>query len=178
VQPQAPDYWDGDFAHVDRPVEDLMYQLQAPESRLVLDGGRNDYYSHPGAWLDVADQPFFRAADPPVVLTGLALTATGDDGDRWEVHRSGGVLVLREVVHGAVSDRLVDFDPSAHRWWRIGNVAGRIEWQTSPDGRSWVTRRSEPPRFGGAVRVNLYAGSGGGAVPASGALFDNVNVTP
>lgn len=178
VQPQAPDYWDGDFAHVDRPFEDIMYQLVAPESRLVLDGGRNDYYGHAGTWLDVADQPFLRAAEPPVVLTGLALTATGDDGDRWEVHRSGGVLVLREVVDGAVSDRLVDFDASAHRWWRIGNVAGRIEWQTSPDGRSWVTRRSEPPRFGGAVRVNLYAGSGGGAVAAGGALFDNVNVTP
>jgi hypothetical protein len=178
VQPQAPNYWQGDFAHVGQPFEDIMFQLQAPESQLVLDAGRDDYFGHGGTWLDVADQPFFTTAEPPVVLTGFALTATADVRDRWEIHRSGGVLVLREVVGGVVSDRLEQFDPSAHRWWRIANVAGRIEWQTSPDGRSWVTRRSAPRRLTGAVQVNLYAGSGGGVTAGSGAAFDDFNVTP
>jgi hypothetical protein len=41
---------------------------------------------------------------------------------------------------GAVS---ATYDPTAHRWLRISESGGTLEWATSPDGSTWTTFRSD-----------------------------------
>src|SRR3989304_6125100 len=35
-------------------------------------------------------------------------------------------------------------EPAAHAPWRIREVAGRVLWESSPDGTAWVALASEP----------------------------------
>jgi hypothetical protein len=71
---------------------------------------------------------------------------------------------LHLIVHssGGVSNSFaIDYDPVAHRFWRIRHdTGGTIEFETSPDGTAWTSRRSSaaarPPT---GVTVSLLAGT-------------------
>ena len=71
---------------------------------------------------------------------------------------------LHLIVHtsgGVTSSTAVDFDPLAHRYWRIRHDAGgTMELETSPDTTAWTSQRSAAlPRLPTAVTVSLLAGT-------------------
>jgi hypothetical protein len=71
---------------------------------------------------------------------------------------------LHFVVHssGGVTNSLaIDFDPAAHRFWRIRHdPGGTMELETSADGVAWISRRSAAlPRLPTAVIVSMLAGT-------------------
>lgn len=92
---------------------------------------------------------------------------------------------LHLIVHssGGVTNSIpIDFDPVAHRFWRIRHDtnAGTMEMETSPDGNAWTSRRSaalaRPPT---AVIVTLLAGTyvDAGAQAPGTAYFHRVKLT-
>lgn len=71
------------------------------------------------------------------------------------------------------------YDPAAHAWVRLIEAAGSLRWQTSPDGITWTTRRTETtPAWAadGTLQVQLIAHRADGT--PNTAEFDNVNVLP
>jgi len=72
---------------------------------------------------------------------------------------------LHLIVHtsGGVTNSLaVDYDPVAHRFWRIRHdpVNGTMEMETSSDGQSWFSQRSAAlSRSPTNVTVTLLAGT-------------------
>ena len=57
---------------------DILYPFAdtTPLGSLLLDFGRNDYYAHSGAWLDVQDSPWLRLVTRQVPLT-VGIAGTG-----------------------------------------------------------------------------------------------------
>lgn len=100
------------------------------------------------------------------------------------------IAVLCDVVGGyiALTSRIgyadpgavyLAYDPVAYRWIRIRDTAGSVYWETSPDGVTWVIRRTLTPSPGwvsGSVQVLIESSRDGGTNDA--ALIDNVNVIP
>lgn len=71
------------------------------------------------------------------------------------------------------------YDATAHAWVRLLEAAGTLRWQTSPDGVTWTTRRTETtPAWAadGTLQVQLIAHRDDGT--PNTAEFDNVNVLP
>ncbi|MGE5186715.1 MAG: hypothetical protein ACM31C_31895 [Acidobacteriota bacterium] len=71
---------------------------------------------------------------------------------------------LHMIVHtsgGVTSSTAIDYDPMAHRYWRIRHDAGgTMELETSPDGAAWTSQRSTAlPRLPTGVTVSLLAGT-------------------
>src|SRR5439155_21460468 len=78
--------------------------------------------------------------------TGYAMSAYAGRVHRI-VHTSGGVT----------SSTAIDFDPVAHRFWRIRHDAGgTMELETSPDRTAWTSQRNAAlPRLPTGVTVSL-----------------------
>jgi hypothetical protein len=71
------------------------------------------------------------------------------------------------------------YDAVAHRWLRIEEAGGTLEWATSPDGLAWTTRRStaSPAWVGDAdLEIQLITHRDSGTPDF--AEFDNFNVIP
>jgi hypothetical protein len=71
---------------------------------------------------------------------------------------------LHLIVHtsgGVTNSTAIDYDPTAHRYWRIRHdAAGTMELETSPDATTWTSQRSAPlPRLPTGVTVTLLAGT-------------------
>jgi hypothetical protein len=72
-----------DSAHTCDNGSDLMHPNGTednPIETIALDVGRDDYYGHSGAWLDVQDSPFLRRLDVP--QQPLTVTLAGGAGAR------------------------------------------------------------------------------------------------
>ncbi|WNI17623.1 hypothetical protein [Actinacidiphila sp. ITFR-21] len=75
---------------------------------------------------------------------------------------------------------ILTYDSTAHRWVRFREASGTFFWETSPDAKSWTTRRSAATpqwlKFGN-LRTNFegYADTGSNTTPAE---VDNVNTIP
>ena len=68
---------------------DILYPFAdtTPLGSLLLDFGRNDYYAHSGAWLDVQDSPWLRLVTRQVPLTvGIAGTGVVRATSRRRLH--------------------------------------------------------------------------------------------
>ncbi len=67
-----------DDGHVCDDPHDMMYPYgdETPITGLTLDTGRNDYYGHSGAWLDMQDSPWLVQLDRQAPLA-LAITGPG-----------------------------------------------------------------------------------------------------
>ena len=79
VPPRAPhDCAGADDGHTCDNDRDLMYPATdgTPLSGLMLDPGRDDYYGHSGAWLDVQDSPWLVQLDRQSPLS-LAVSGSG-----------------------------------------------------------------------------------------------------
>jgi hypothetical protein len=72
---------------------------------------------------------------------------------------------LHLIMHtsgGVTSSMAIDFDPVMHHYWRARHdaTANAIVLETSPDGNSWTSQRSDVlPRLPNTVIVSLLAGT-------------------
>jgi hypothetical protein len=90
-----------------------------------------------------------------------------------------GTLYFRERIAGVNSETNLAYDPVAHRWWRIRETGGNVQWHTSPDGTAWTQRRSKAAgRTWDLGAVELGAWRTGSAPTPLYAEFDNLNATP
>ena len=68
------------------------------------------------------------------------------------------MLHARRFVGGAFDElNAIPYDPVAHRFWGVSEHAGRIYWETSPDGVTWTSIFDDVPVF----RIDLLRGSFG-----------------
>lgn len=109
----------------------------------------------------------------------ITTTTLGTDAVA-EVNTATGNLALR--LRAAFIDAgtvLLPYDPVAHAWVRIRETSGSLLWETSPDGVTWTTRRTETaPSWVSAttLQVQLLAHRDSGIT--NFAEFDNLNVAP
>jgi len=89
---------------------------------------------------------------------------------------AGGLAAIVNQGGSNTAFEEIPYDAATHRFWRIGEVAGRVHLDTSPDRTSWTTHVDVPsPSYVGLGRAAL----GIGAVDAVGAadhvVFDDLN---
>ncbi len=92
---------------------------------------------------------------------------------------------LLEAVLDLVTDdedvlASTDYDPSTHRWWRIGERGGGLVFEHSPDGQAWeqLASRSPSPLAVDDLLVVLGATTPAGGDPPGQSRFDNLNLAP
>jgi hypothetical protein len=86
-----------------------------------------------------------------------------DSSNGFEISAYANRLHLVVYSSGGVTNSIaMDYDPVAHRFWRIRHdpVRATMELETSPDGEGWTSRRSATvPRLPTAVIVTFLAGT-------------------
>lgn len=82
----------------------------------------------------------------------------------------GVVLVGLDTI----SEFETDFLPETHTHWRMREEAGRIHWETSPDGDTWSEIDARPTPLD-ATAVTLVV-SGGGIDGDAAAEFESVDI--
>lgn len=103
-----------------------------------------------------------------------------DSENGYELVLTNDLLVPRVEVNGnLMGQAFPDYDPAAHRWWRIREDGGTVFWDASADGTSWT----ELAQAAVTVPVDgLVVVMGAGvatATPMSGEVrFDNLNLSP
>lgn len=124
-------------------------------------------------------------------FTGFGVTLDPND---WQnsftinVFNSSNQISFRQTAAGSVSEALITYSATNHRWLRIRQVvkktltntdAGTIYWDTSPDGIRWTNQRNITE--GIALHVVYVAMTctpwGTDATPGT-AIFDNFNNPP
>jgi hypothetical protein len=112
-------------------------------------------------------------------LTELRVTAGTSlaSGDFLAITSSSGLLTAYRRVGGVVTTlRMMPYDEVAHRWFRLLESHGRIYYQYSADGRSWIDFFDEPVPFNvSAVRLVIFASAAQSIASPSVAVFDNFN---
>lgn len=84
-----------------------------------------------------------------------------DNSNAASVIASDGWLYLRLRDGGTATNVTLTYDPVEHRYWRVVEEDGSTLWQTSPNGSTWTTGRTEPtPAWASdsTVYPQLYAG--------------------
>lgn len=110
----------------------------------------------------------------------LITSATGGTDAIIEVNAASGTLGM--AVRVGFFDpgfATLPYDPVAHAWLRIREAGGNLHWETSADGITWTTRRTETsPAWVADVdlQVQLISHRDGGVDDF--AEFDNFNITP
>lgn len=107
------------------------------------------------------------------------LSVMSPDANNWVgIAASGPNLIFVRRVAGTFNNTSVAFDAALHKYFRISESGGTINWDTSPDGINWTTGRT------GSVALsfnNIYIGlrcgffTGGDSAINTG-IFDNLNV--
>jgi hypothetical protein len=131
--------------HVCDVPEDLMTASLSgsPLESLVLDAGRDDYYDHPGGWLDARDSLFLERLDspdraPPSTTSGLTATngnapglvrltwrpATDDVGPvSYRVYQDGSFVA---ATQGTSTQLSVDEDDTSSYSVRAADSVGHL----------------------------------------------------
>ncbi len=100
-----------------------------------------------------------------------------DSGNQLYITQAGSSLRATHVVVGVLQTASAVYDSAAHRWLRIREQAGTVEFGTSPDGQTWsVLLEAATPAFASSGQVQLEAGIEGGAGAPNTVVFDNLNV--
>jgi hypothetical protein len=93
-------------------------------------------------------------------MTILALSL--DSSNWYRFAFESGELHLQQRVHGVKTTLSLPYSASAHAWWRIRHLppTDEIRWETSADGVTWTTHRTETRRLDivGMI-VELQAGT-------------------
>ncbi len=94
-------------------------------------------------------------------------------------------LAFSYNLGGADNAATVTYNSTTHRWWRIryDTATPDIEWQTSPDGLNWTTRRTVAvSTLAGldltTLRVFVNAGTWQSVSSPIASIFDNLNYHP
>ena len=76
----------------------------------------------------------------------LRATVNELDASGYEISVDEGTLqFLRKNPDGSSTGNVtMPYDATMDSWWRISEQGGTISYQTSPDGKMWTTRASEP----------------------------------
>jgi hypothetical protein len=110
----------------------------------------------------------------------LITTPTGGTDAIIEVNAASGTLGMAvRVGYFDPGFTSLPYDPVAHAWLRLREAGGNLHWETSPDGITWTTRRTEtsPAWVADAdLQVQLISHRDGGVDDF--AEFDNFNITP
>jgi len=105
-----------------------------------------------------------------------AFFEVGTDGDLISIYQRDSQLNF-EIWSG--NDQLssaIPYDPQAHRWWALREQEGRVSFETSTDGRSWISH-ADLPTPAVAARATLALGAWSndlGRAPGT-VVFDNLN---
>jgi hypothetical protein len=103
-----------------------------------------------------------------------------DSQNYYLVSAGAGSMVFRSMVAGVNDQTILNFDPTAARFWGIRHdqAANTVSLQTSPDGITWTTRKRVTASFSlTAVKFYLYAGAyGTGNSNPGAAKYDNFQV--
>ena len=88
------------------------------------------------------------------------------------------ITLYKYVGPTYVGMQTVQYDPTAHRWWRLREAQGTTFWETSPDNATWTVQYSEPTPFSlAAVNIRLEASVAGTPVASPGVtIFENVGL--
>lgn len=76
--------------------------------------------------------------------------------------------------NGATTLDMIEYDPTAHRHWRLREQAGVVSWDVSPDRVAWTTFHRQSVALD-ATAVYPILAMRGQVAGASEAQFDNVN---
>ncbi|MBI3200529.1 MAG: hypothetical protein HYZ29_03230 [Myxococcales bacterium] len=88
-------------------------------------------------------------------------------------------LVFGVEENGVEDNQSIPFDPPKHRWWRMRFPAGKVAFDTSPDGKNWTQRRiAARPAGMKVVQIEIGAGTWQAHGTQPVALFDNLNTVP
>jgi hypothetical protein len=89
----------------------------------------------------------------------------------------GSEILNFDVVTSAGSAKgSVPYDPTEHRWWRIGEQDGILSFGASPDGKNWTKHHEAPaPPFVAAALLRLAMNDKAKLTPVGPFRFDNLN---
>ncbi|HJR07116.1 MAG TPA: S8 family peptidase [Pyrinomonadaceae bacterium] len=151
-------------------------QITPPASTTGYDG----YFSPMN--IDLSDA---RATVEVVQSTGLVygiettFTLADQNGNYMLFDVGGGGFLCQQSVNGVMTRTLLGYDAAQFRFWRFrhNRAADTINWETSPDGITWTTRRTEPRSFPITnLQTQLYAGKYTATTTAYTAIFDNLRI--
>jgi len=100
-----------------------------------------------------------------------------DDGNRFGIRLTGGLLTTYDHRAGSVDDRSHgQFDPAAQRWWQLREASDTLFFETSANAVDWSPLRAvfAPPFIDGA-KVDIGAGHDDVLSAAWEAQFTNLN---
>jgi len=96
------------------------------------------------------------------------------------INVGAGSTLFRSMVNGVNDQLVIPFDGVAHRYWRIRHTVSTnsLAFDTSPDGVTWITRKTVTAGFSlGAVKLVMMAGSyGTGNSTPGAAIYDDFQV--
>lgn len=73
----------------------------------------------------------------------LVLTSTGGTDAGFSLNaKTGQLKLISRVGYADPGEVALAYDPAAHAWVRLREGEGFLYWDTSPDGRTWTTRRT------------------------------------
>lgn len=110
----------------------------------------------------------------------LITSSTSGTDVIFEVNAVTGLLTMADRVGffdaGATT---LAYDAAAHRWLRIEEAGGTLEWATSPDGLTWTTCRStSSPAWVADADLEIQLITHRDSGTPDYAEFDNFNVIP
>jgi hypothetical protein len=101
-----------------------------------------------------------------------------------ELSQEDDLLHCRRWIGGVRSEvGQLPWDAAAFRYWRLGEGGGRLLWQTSADGSTWITRCSCPTSEVDVHDVDVVFGVGSSGAPSSAPApgtfrLDRLNLLP
>jgi len=98
----------------------------------------------------------------------------------FEVNMATNLLLM--AVHVGFTDEdpgTLPYDPVAHAWLRVRESGGLLNWETSPDGRTWTTQHTETsPAWVSNTNLQAQLLAFRDSGTEDYAYFDDFNITP
>lgn len=79
------------------------------------------------------------------MIVQSAATANATPGTRLSIAQRSDLNKIQfrvETNYGDANAVQIDYDPVAHRWWRMRHDGANLYWETSPDSNVWTIQRT------------------------------------
>lgn len=103
-----------------------------------------------------------------------------DGSNRVTMYLDGGQILTARVTNAGVDTTTVigPYDSYQHRWWRLRESGGTVNYETAPDGYTWTTRATMTPTWSmTAVQAVFLCGYYGTESAGMAAYVDHVGTT-